>query len=39
LLTAAALIAMIALAWTWLIGMQQRPGTSAPPRIEETALP
>lgn len=40
MLTAAALIGLIALAWTWLIGMQQRAKDIVPPtRIEDTAAP
>lgn len=40
MLTAAALIALIAFVWTWLIGMQQRAKDIVPPiRIEETSNP
>jgi hypothetical protein len=40
MLTAAALIGLIALLWTWLIGMQQRAKDIVPPtRIEETINP
>ena len=40
MLTAAALIALIAFVWTWLIGMQQRAKDIHPPtRIEETTNP
>ncbi len=38
MLTAAALIALIALTWTWLTGMQQRAKDIVPPtRIDQTA--
>ncbi len=40
MLTAAALIALIAFVWTWLIGMQQRAKDIVPPtRVEETSVP
>jgi hypothetical protein len=40
MLTAAALIGLIALTWTWLIGMQQRAKDIVPPtRIDETSIP